>query len=296
MIIGISGLNGLIPTLKIIPFTKIISSGNKESIICGWNFIKKSLEKYKTIFIPIDSEHFSVWSMINDVEKKLIKKIYLTASGGPLLKKTKTQIKNVKIKDVIKHPNWSMGKKISVDSATMMNKIFELIEASKIFNISINKLDIIIHPKSYVHALVNFESGYSKLLIHDTKMEIPIFNSIFYKTNTPYPDNKFINFDILSDSKFIKPSIIKFPYLKILNRRRISDSFFEVILVIINDELVEMYLKNKINFNKMQKTLLKLIKNKTFTKYYNKYPKNINDIFKMVDRVKNYFKKHEENF
>ena len=139
-----------------------------------------------------------------------------------------------------------MGKNIS--RPTMMNKIFELIEASKIFNININKLDIIIHSKSYVHALVNFENGFSKLLIHDTKMEIPIFNLSFHNTKTSYPDNKSINFDILSDSKFIKPSLNKFPYIKILNRKKVTDSYFEIILVIINDELVDMYLKNQINF------------------------------------------------
>ena len=293
VIVGISGLSGLLPTIQIIPFTKNISSANKESIICGWNFIKKQLNKNNTKFIPIDSEHFSIWTILNNIEKKHVSKIYLTASGGPLLNKSKSQIKNININEVIRHPNWSMGKKISIDSATMMNKIFELIEASKIFSININKLDIIIHPKSYVHALVNFKSGYTQLLAHDTKMEIPIFNSIFTRNKIDYPKKNSINFDILSNSKFIKPNFKQFPYLTILKNLKIDDSYFEIILVTINDELVDLYLNKKIKFITMQKTLLKLIKKQSFTKYYKKYPKNISDIFNMVDRVKKYFKENE---
>ena len=161
-IVGISGFEGLDPTLKVIPHSKNLSSANKESIICGWKFINNKLKKYKTNFIPLDSEHFSIWSLIKKTDHKMISKIYLTASGGPFFNKSKSKISNAKISDVIKHPNWNMGHKISVDSATLMNKLFELIEASKIFNLPINKFDIVIHPKSYVHALVNFKKVLSK--------------------------------------------------------------------------------------------------------------------------------------
>ena len=126
---AISGLEGLSPTLKIIKKTKRIAIANKESIICGWELIQKEIKKFKTEFIPVDSEHFSIWSVIKDYDRSDIEKIILTASGGPFLNK---KIKNnIKIKDAINHPNWQMGKKISVDSATLMNKIFEIIEAKK---------------------------------------------------------------------------------------------------------------------------------------------------------------------
>ena len=144
---GISGINGLEPTIKIIPFTKNIAIANKESIICGWKFIDRSLKKYKTNFIPIDSEHFSIWSLLKGEKINNVNKIYLTASGGPFLNKKLSNIKNIKSRYAIKHPNWSMGKKISVDSATMMNKIFEVIEAVNIFNLKLNKFEIIIHPR-----------------------------------------------------------------------------------------------------------------------------------------------------
>jgi len=137
---SISGLEGLKPTLDIIKFTKKIAIANKESIICGWNLINKKLVKYKTTFIPVDSEHFSIWSLINNSNNNTIDEIVITASGGPFLKMPVKNLKNVTISQALKHPNWTMGKKISIDSATMMNKVFEVIEAQKIFNIPIKKL------------------------------------------------------------------------------------------------------------------------------------------------------------
>ena len=287
-IVGISGFDGLDPTLKVIPHSKNLSSANKESIICGWKFINNKLKKFKTNFIPLDSEHFSIWSLIKKSDYKMISKIYLTASGGPFFNKSKSKISNAKISDVIKHPNWNMGHKISVDSATLMNKLFELIEASKIFNLPINKFDIVIHPKSYVHALVNFKNGLSKILIHETKMEIPIFNSIFHKTSVIYKKNKDINFQNLNGNNFIKPSNLVFPLLKVINQYKKNDSYFEIILVTVNDYFVKKFLNGQINFQKMQIKLLNKLKDPYLSKYYKKFPKKINDIFKMVYKVNAY--------
>lgn len=287
-IVGISGFDGLDPTLKVIPHTKNLSSANKESIICGWKFINNKLKKFKTNFIPLDSEHFSIWSLIKKSDHKMISKIYLTASGGPFFNKPKSKISNAKISDVIKHPNWNMGHKISVDSATLMNKLFELIEASKIFNLPINKFDIVIHPKSYVHALVNFKNGLSKILIHETKMEIPIFNSIFDKTSVIYKKNKDINFQNLNGENFIKPSNSVFPLLKVIKYYKKNDSYFEIILVTVNDYFVKKFLNGQINFQKMQIKLLNKLKDPYLSKYYKKFPKKINDIFKMVYKVNAY--------
>jgi 1-deoxy-D-xylulose-5-phosphate reductoisomerase len=124
---AITGFQGLKPTLDIIKFTKVIAIANKESIICGWNHIKKNLHKYKTKFIPVDSEHFSIWSLINNKNYNNFEAIYITASGGPFRTYPISKFKNIKPKEALLHPNWSMGKKISIDSATMMNKVFEII-------------------------------------------------------------------------------------------------------------------------------------------------------------------------
>ena len=292
-IVGISGFDGLDPTLKVIPHSKNLSSANKESIICGWKFINNKLKKYKTNFIPLDSEHFSIWSLIKKSDQKMISKIYLTASGGPFFNKSKSKISNAKISDVINHPNWKMGHKISVDSATLMNKIFELIEASKIFNLPINKLDIVIHPKSYVHALVNFKNGLSKILIHETKMEIPIFNSIFDKTSVIYKKNKDINFKNLNGKNFIKTSVSNFPLLKLIKEYKKNNSYYEIILVTVNDYFVKKFLNGNINFKEMQIKLLKKLKDPYLSKYYTKYPKKINDIYIIVNKVKKYLYENE---
>ena len=176
--VGITGFYGLKPTLELIQITKKIAIANKESIICGWNLIQKELKRNKTKFVPIDSEHFSIDELIKNRNIKDIKKIYLTASGGPFLNKKSSDFKVIKVEDAIKHPTWQMGKKISIDSATLINKVFEVIEAKKIFNIDYSKLDILIQPTSYVHSLVQFYGGTTHYLVHEPSMKIPIFNSI----------------------------------------------------------------------------------------------------------------------
>ena len=285
---AISGINGLYPTLLIIKKTKNIAIANKESIICGWSLIKRELIKNKTNFIPIDSEHFSIWSLLKNENLNNINKIYLTASGGPFLYKNLSQIKNIKPSKALKHPNWKMGKKISIDSATMMNKIFEIIEAKKIFNLNIKKFEIIIHPKSLIHAIIQFNNGLVKLLAHNTSMEIPIQNSLQMDNENLNFNNIDIDLVKMNGINFIKPKITNFPFLKILKIIPNKDSYFETILISINDELVMRYLNKKINYFSIHKILLRLIKLPYFTKYYNKNPKDINDIIFMVKRVKLY--------
>ena len=179
---AISGIGGLLPTHKIINHTKSIAIANKEAIICGWPLIKKQLEKHKTNFIPIDSEHFSIFSLLDNKNKNDIEKIFITASGGPFINLPRSKFNKIKLRDALKHPNWSMGKKITIDSATLMNKVFEVIEAKNIFNIDYKNISILTHPKSYVHAIIKFKNGLTKFLIHEPDMKIPIYNSIYDQT------------------------------------------------------------------------------------------------------------------
>ncbi|MDC0469437.1 1-deoxy-D-xylulose-5-phosphate reductoisomerase, partial [Candidatus Pelagibacter sp.] len=185
ILISLTGLDGLLPTIKSIKHTKKILIANKESLICGWNLIYDELKKYKTKFIPIDSEHFSIFSLLQNHNVSEIEKIYITASGGPFLKLPKKKFSEITIKKTLNHPNWRMGKKISVDSATLMNKVFEVIEAKNIFNLDYNKISILIHPYSYLHAIVKFKTGLIKLLLHDPNMKIPIYNAIYYINAKP---------------------------------------------------------------------------------------------------------------
>ena len=282
---SISGVKGLNPTLNMIKFTKKIAIANKESIICGWSLIKKELRKYKTEFIPVDSEHFSIWSLIKKDEYEIIDKVYITASGGPFLNWPLKKIKNASPLKALKHPNWSMGKKISIDSSTMMNKVFEVIETQKIFDLPKSKIDILIHQKSYVHAIVEFNNGLKKILVHDTDMTIPIFNTI-YDDNKKNLKSKSLNITNLNNLNFKKLDQKKFPITKVLNFLPKQDSLFETILVSANDELVNLFLENKISYNDIQKKLLSIIKTKQFLKYRNKKPNNINQIEQLNYQVR----------
>ena len=281
---AISGFQGLKPTLDIIKFTKTIAIANKESIICGWNLIKKDLKKYKTYFIPVDSEHFSIWSLLDNSKKNNFEKIYITASGGPFRKLSLKRFKDISIKDALKHPNWSMGKKITIDSATMMNKVFEIIEAKKIFDLDYNQLEILIHPKSYLHAIVKFNNGLSKLLVHDTNMRIPIFNSIYFDTDKKLK-SKNIDIDALNNLNLKKIDNIRFPAIKILNNLSKEDSLFETIIVSANDKLVKLFLDNKIKFTDISKILLKICNIVEFNKFRSIKPKNIDEINNLSNYV-----------
>ena len=279
---SISGIHGLEPTIKIIKHTKKIAIANKESIICGWHLIKKDLKKYKTIFVPVDSEHFSIFYALQGNKISNVDKIFLTASGGPLNNIPKKRFKNVKISEAIKHPNWKMGKKISVDSATMMNKVFEIIEAKKIFDLSYDKLDVLVHPKSYVHAIIKFNDGMIKIVAHDTNMKIPIFNSL---PNSQYKSIQTDNINIknLNFLNFKKVDTNKFPSIKIIKRLQNEESLLETIIVLANDELVNFFLLKKLNFTDITILLQKLINMKEIINLSQKKPGNINSILSLKE-------------
>ena len=285
---AIVGLDGLEPTLKLIKYTKNIAIANKESIICGWNLINKSLKINKTNFIPVDSEHFSIWYGLNKKFKTTnVKRIYLTASGGPLLNISNKKLNKIKLSQVLKHPNWNMGKKISVDSSTMMNKIFEVIEAKKIFNIKYNQLSILIHPDSYIHAIVEFKNRMISIIAHDTTMDIPIYNTLFDE-NKSYILNKSYSLDLnkLNSLSLKNVQLKKFPVVKILNLLPSKSSLFETALVAANDELVNLYLKNKISYNDISSLLIKEISKKYIVIMKKKSPTKVSSILNVTNLVR----------
>ena len=282
---SIIGLDGLYPTLKIIKYTKLIAIANKEAIICGWDLIRSKLKIHNTKFLPVDSEHFSIWKIINYEKNKNIEKIFLTASGGPFLHKSISQIKNVNTSEALNHPNWKMGKKISIDSATMMNKVFEVIETKNIFSTPYKKISILIHPKSYIHAIVKFHDGTIKFLAHESSMKIPIFNTLYFNQHKKINSSK-LNIDFLNNLKLQKINNKLFPVIDILNYLPSKSSLFETVLVATNDELVNLFLSGKIRFYDISKNILKFINLKEFQKFKKKKPKNIQDIHNLSNYVR----------
>ncbi len=282
---AISGMLGLEPIIDIIKITKHLAIANKESIICGWNLIQKEIIKYNVKFIPVDSEHFSIQSLIKNYKNIEIDTIYITASGGPFLKLSLSKFKNISVEKAIKHPNWKMGKKISIDSSTLMNKVFEVIEAQRIFNLPISKFKILIHPKSYVHAIVKFNNGTVKFLIHDTNMIIPIFNSLYFEDFDRVLETKKINFKKMNNLNLSSVNLLRFPTVKFLKIIPSNISLFETVLVSANDCLVDLFLQKKIRYQDIYKNLQKILKLREFTKLKFKEPKNVTQIIKLSQYV-----------
>ena len=281
---AITGLEGLKPTLKIVKHTKTIAIANKESIICGWCLINKQLQKHKTKFIPVDSEHFSIWSVIKDLNSSVVENIIITASGGPFFNNKNNSLK-ITPKLASSHPNWKMGAKISVDSSTLMNKVFEIIEAKKIFNIELKKFKILIHPKSYVHAIVKLKNGLIKIVAHDTDMKIPITNSLYLNENK-FIKTKKINVKILNNLTLTEVNKKQFPLIKLLKAVPKNNTLFETLLVSMNDELVSLFLNKKISYDQISKILLSQINSKSFSKFKRKKLNNLAQIEKLNNFVR----------
>tara|TARA_B100000886_G_scaffold332832_1_gene286010 strand:- start:862 stop:2025 length:1164 start_codon:yes stop_codon:yes gene_type:complete len=276
---AIPGMAGLSPTINFIKLSKKILLANKESIICGWDLIKNQSKKYSTQLVPIDSEHFSINELLKNNEKA-VRTIFITASGGPFLYK-KNSKNNIKPSDALKHPKWKMGKKISINSATMMNKLFELIEAKKIFDKFKNKLKIIIHPQSQIHAAIEYKNGLTHLLYHEPDMRIPISNAIF---DSKLDIDDFIklkkNKKIFERLEFIKINKNNFPpikFLPILNKY-VS---LPIILNAANEILVDQFLSKKIKFNAIISNLYSILRDKNFKKYAIKKAYSIQAIHKI---------------
>ena len=282
---AIPGLEGLKPTIEMIKKSKSLLIANKESVICGWDLIKKVSKKHKTKIVPIDSEHFSIMQLLKNYKLYEIKKIYLTASGGPFLNKKTTQLKKIKPQQALQHPKWKMGKKISINSSTLMNKILELIEAQKLFNIPSKKLSIIIHPQSLVHAIAELKNGLVKFIYHETSMIVPIANAIF---DNKIDINEFINLkpkNQIQNLSFQKVNNKIFPMVKL------KDRVFEyystpIIINAANEVLVDQFIRKKIPFLSMYKLVLIVLKDRNYRKYAIKKPKNINQIIEISNWAK----------
>ena len=294
-IAAIPGIAGLEPTVLLTKKSKKILIANKESIICGWELIRKNAIKYKTKIIPIDSEHFSIMKIMENQKISDVDKIYLTASGGPFLRYDISKLKKVKPHQAIKHPKWKMGKKISIDSATLMNKMLELVEAQKLFSIQSKKIEILIHPESLVHAIVKFKNGLHKLICHETTMIVPLANAILEekfniddyfkpKMNKKMPV-------VFRNLQFLKVDQKRFPVVKLKHRINEYNSS-SIIINAVNEILVDQYLQKKIAFTSFYNYFLKVLNDRNYKKYAIKIPKNISQILEIDQWSKKVISKH----
>lgn len=249
---GIVGAAGLIPVLEAAKKGLVIGLANKESLVCSGSILKKIVLDHGAKLLPIDSEHNAIFQVLDSKNKSQIDKIILTASGGPFFGRNRDELKNVSPKEAIKHPNWNMGRKISVDSATLMNKGLEVIEAYYLFDFSVDKIDVLIHPQSIIHSCVEYSDGSILAQMGTPDMKTPIAYALGYPYRISAPIKK-LSLDMVKELTFQLPDHKTFPLLNLAIEAIKIEKNAPTILNAANEVAVKAFLENKISFLSISK-------------------------------------------
>lgn len=244
LINALSGSSGLKPTIKAIESKKDILLANKETLVMAGEIVKKKIKEYQVSLYPIDSEHNALWQLIDDEDKDDIEKIIITASGGALRHLSREQLKDVKKEDALKHPNWSMGAKITIDSATMMNKGLEVIEAHYLFDLPFSQIETILHEESLVHGMIQLKDGSLKALCGNADMRMPILYALSYPNRAKQSLSPFE----LTDLHFKKMDFNRYPLLKLAYEVGIKKGLLPTVMNASNEACVKLFLDDKITF------------------------------------------------
>jgi len=245
---AIVGAAGLLPTVEAIKHGKVIALANKETMVIAGELVNKLARESKSKILPVDSEHSAIFQSIEGHRREDISKIILTASGGPFLNHTKEQMAKVTVKDALKHPRWSMGAKITIDSATLMNKGLEVIEARWLFDMSPEYIDVVVHPQSIIHSMVEYKDGCVMAELGEPDMQAPIAYALSYpeRINTKV---KKLDLSKIGTLTFQKPDTDKFPALNLAYQVLREGGTSPVILNAANEVAVQAFLEEKISFN-----------------------------------------------
>ncbi|CEN21414.1 1-deoxy-D-xylulose-5-phosphate reductoisomerase [Paraclostridium sordellii] len=247
LLTAIVGMIGLIPTLEAIKKGKTIALANKETLVTAGQLVMEEARKRNVDILPVDSEHSAIFQCLNGENKKEIDSIILTASGGPFRGKTKEELLNVTKNEALKHPNWSMGRKISIDSSTLMNKGLEVIEAKWLFDVDAEKIDVIVHPQSIIHSMVQFVDSSIIAQMGCPDMKLPIQYALTYP-NRLLNDFERLDFSKLNGLTFEKPDLETFPCLQLAYESLKSGGTYSAVLNAANEVLVNEFLEDKIKF------------------------------------------------
>lgn len=242
------GFAGLRPTIRALESGKTVALANKETLVVAGELIMRLVQQKNLTLIPVDSEHSAILQCLAGERKENVAKLILTASGGPFLNTERAALENVTVGEALKHPNWKMGNKITIDSATLMNKGLEVVEAHWFFDLPADKIDVLIHPQSIVHSMVEFVDGSVKAQFGVPDMKIPIQYALTYPDRAPSRYER-IDFSKLRELTFLKPDLTKFECLRLAYEALNSGGTATTVLNAANEVAVEMFLKNKIRFN-----------------------------------------------
>ena len=258
VVAAITGSAGLLPVVGAAKRGITIALANKESLVCSGSLVTGLAKKNGSIILPVDSEHNAIYQVLDIKNKSNISKLILTASGGPFLNKSIHELENITPEEAVKHPNWSMGKKISVDSATMMNKGLELIEAHYLFDMPHDKIDIVVHPESIIHSCVEYSDGSILAQMGNPDMRTPISYTLAYPNRIPTRVEK-LKLSEIKKLTFYEPDFLKFPCLDLAYSSLKIKKSAPTILNAANEIAVDAFLSQKISFLSIHKVVEKTL-------------------------------------
>ena len=262
VMVAITGSAALTPLISAIKSGKEIALANKEALVMAGAMVMRLAREHKVLIRPVDSEQSAIWQSLGGQREADVRQVYLTASGGPLWSLPRSKFNRVTIEKVLQHPRWKMGKKITVDSATLMNKGLELLEAMFLFNLGVEKIKVLIHPEALIHSMVEFNDGIIMAQLSVTDMRVPIQYALAYPERLP---NRLagIDFYALSKLHFAKPDLNKFPCLELAYQAARDLGTMPAVLNAANEASVDRFLKNKINFSTIPKIVRKVMQRHT---------------------------------
>ena len=247
IVVSVVGMIGIRPTIESVKAKKIVCLANKESLVCAGDIIMPLVKKYKVDLRPIDSEHSAIWQCLQGEKENAVKKIIITASGGPFYGKKISELKNIKVEDALKHPNWSMGKKITIDSSTLVNKGLEIMEAHHLFNMSYDKIDVVVQRESIIHSMVLFVDGAVKAQLGVPSMRIPIEYAL-YKENRKFINEKEIDWTNLDMISIGTPDLKTFKGLALAYKAIKIGGLMPSVYNALNEVAVRRFLDKKIKY------------------------------------------------
>ncbi|MBE0460423.1 MAG: 1-deoxy-D-xylulose-5-phosphate reductoisomerase [Candidatus Aminicenantes bacterium] len=250
VVCAITGINGLLPTLAAVKAGKRVALANKESMVVAGSLLKKEANRTGAEIIPVDSEHSGVFQCLVKENRENIKRVILTASGGPFFRTPKEDMQKITLEEALNHPRWKMGAKVTIDSATLMNKGLELIEAKWLFDLHPQQLEILIHPQSIVHSLVEMKDGSVLAQMSTTDMRIPIQYALTYPQREKAPVAS-LDLSQIQSLDFFEVDTNKFPLIKIARLALKEGGSFPVALNAANEEVVDAFLKKKLRFSEV---------------------------------------------
>ncbi len=278
---SLMGMRGLVPTYRAICSGKDIALANKETLVAGGELIMDAVRRAGVKLLPVDSEHSAIFQCLQGNQGKKIKRILLTASGGPFRGYNKRQLEEVTLEQALKHPKWSMGKKITIDSATMMNKGLEVIEARWLFDVALSDIQILVHPQSIVHSAVEFEDTSVIAQMGLPDMRIPISVALGYPERIPYGGKGLDFFKEGANLTFEKPDTEVFGCIKLAYEASEAGGSYPVVMNAANEVLVEQFLQGKIRFVDIEKNIEKILELHTPS-----YNLGLNDIIEIDQKIR----------